>query len=66
VGQETMVQVTGVTKTSQAYRRIKGLIEEGRLEAGERVTEAKVSKLVGMKSRAGCGNRFYAWRPKAC
>ena len=43
-----MVQVKSATKTSQAYRRIKGLIEEGRLEAGERVTEAKVSKLVGM------------------
>ena len=43
-----MVQVKSATKTSQAYRRIRGLIEEGRLEAGERVTEAKVSKLVGM------------------
>jgi DNA-binding GntR family transcriptional regulator len=43
-----MVQARSATKTSQAYRRIKGLIEEGGLAAGERVTEAKVSKLVGM------------------
>jgi DNA-binding GntR family transcriptional regulator len=44
----TMMQVKSTTKTSQAYRRIKGLIEEGRLGAGEKVTETKISKLVGM------------------
>jgi DNA-binding GntR family transcriptional regulator len=43
-----MVQTKHATKTAQAYRQIKGLIEEGRLGAGERVTEIKVSKLIGM------------------
>jgi DNA-binding GntR family transcriptional regulator len=43
-----MMQVKRATKTSQAYRRIKGLIGEGLLEAGQRVTEARVSELVGM------------------
>jgi DNA-binding GntR family transcriptional regulator len=36
------------SKTSQAYRQIKVLIEAGHLGAGERVTEAKVAKLVGL------------------
>ena len=36
------------TKHSQAYRRIKVLIEDGHLQAGQRVTEAKVAKMVGM------------------
>ncbi len=36
------------TKTLQAYRQLKTLIERGRLGAGERVTEAKAAKLVGM------------------
>ncbi len=36
------------TKHSQAYRRIKVLLEAGHFEAGERVTEAKVAKMVGM------------------
>jgi DNA-binding GntR family transcriptional regulator len=36
------------SKTSQAYRQIRTLIEAGGLGAGERVTEAKVAKLVGM------------------
>jgi DNA-binding GntR family transcriptional regulator len=43
-----MVQTKSATKTSQAYRKIKGLIEEGRLGAGEKVTETRISKLVGM------------------
>jgi DNA-binding GntR family transcriptional regulator len=36
------------SKTSQAYRQIRVLIERGQLRAGERVTEAKAAKLVGM------------------
>jgi DNA-binding GntR family transcriptional regulator len=47
-----MMQTTGTTKTSEAYRRIKGLIENGQLEAGERVTQAKVASLVGMSRGA--------------
>jgi DNA-binding GntR family transcriptional regulator len=43
-----MVPSKVATKTALAYRRIRGLIEEGRLSAGERVTEAKVAELVGM------------------
>jgi DNA-binding GntR family transcriptional regulator len=43
-----MVQTKSATKTSQAYRKIKGLIEEGRLGAGEKVTETRISELVGM------------------
>ncbi len=41
-------QPKNATKTAIAYRQIKGLIEEGRLRAGERVTETKISKMVGM------------------
>ncbi len=36
------------TKHSHAYRRIKLLIEGGHLRPGERVTEARVAKMVGM------------------
>ena len=36
------------SKTSQAYRQIKVLIEAGHLGAGQRVTEARVAKLVGL------------------
>jgi DNA-binding GntR family transcriptional regulator len=36
------------SKTSQAYRQIKVLIEAGHLGAGQRVTETKLAKLVGM------------------
>jgi DNA-binding GntR family transcriptional regulator len=43
-----MAQTKTATKTAQAYREIKGLIEQGRLGAGERVTEIKLSKMVGM------------------
>jgi DNA-binding GntR family transcriptional regulator len=43
-----MVQVKNATKTLQAYRRIRELIENGHLEAGEQVTEAKAARLIGM------------------
>jgi DNA-binding GntR family transcriptional regulator len=36
------------SKTSQAYRQLKTLIEGGHLGAGQRVTEAKAAKMVGM------------------
>ena len=36
------------SKTSQAYRQIKILIENGHLGTGERITEGRVAELVGM------------------
>lgn len=36
------------SKTSQAYRQIKILIEGGHLEAGQRLTEARVAEMVGI------------------
>jgi DNA-binding GntR family transcriptional regulator len=36
------------SKTSQAYRQIRILIEGGHLGAGQRVTESKVAKMVGI------------------
>ena len=42
-----MVQVRYAIKSLQAYRRIRKLIENGHLEAGEQVTETK-ARLIGM------------------
>jgi DNA-binding GntR family transcriptional regulator len=36
------------SKTAQAYRRLKVLIEAGHLGAGQRVTEAKAAEMVGL------------------
>ncbi len=46
-----MVQVRYATKSLHAYRRIRKLIENGHLEAGEQVTETKAARLIGMSRR---------------
>jgi DNA-binding GntR family transcriptional regulator len=43
-----MTQTKNATKTIHAYREIKQLIEEGRFASGEKVTETKVSKMLGI------------------
>ncbi len=36
------------TKSYRAYEKIKGIIEDGRLAPGHRVTETKIAKMLGM------------------